>query len=92
MGCALHRVSAVDDGYLRRAGCCWLQPPAGHGFLYWPGILESLGIFAVSVSGHSSLPVLRSSMRNPQVSPPSIITPCAVSTVIGMQGMAQVAM
>ena len=30
------------------------------------GILEAFGIFAISVSGHTSLPVLRNSMKNPK--------------------------
>ncbi|EIE27286.1 hypothetical protein COCSUDRAFT_45803 [Coccomyxa subellipsoidea C-169] len=42
-----------------------IQPPAGHSVARW-GIFESMGIFAVSVSGHSSLPVLRNSMKQPQ--------------------------
>ncbi|CAK0784981.1 hypothetical protein CVIRNUC_008186 [Coccomyxa viridis] len=41
------------------------QPPPEHGVVRW-GIFESIGIFAVSVSGHSSLPVLRNSMKQPQ--------------------------
>jgi len=45
----------------------FVQPPPRHGVLRW-GIFESIGIFAVSVSGHSSLPVLRNSMKQPQVS------------------------
>jgi amino acid permease len=44
-----------------------VQPPVGHSIGHWPGILQSVGIFAVSVSGHSSLPVLRTSMRQPRV-------------------------
>ena len=43
-----------------------MQPPPEHGVVRW-GIFESIGIFAVSVSGHSSLPVLRNSMKQPQV-------------------------
>ena len=43
-----------------------MQPPPEHGVIRW-GIFESIGIFAVSVSGHSSLPVLRNSMKQPQV-------------------------
>ncbi len=35
------------------------------------GILEAFGIFAISVSGHTSLPVLRNSMRNPKARPPA---------------------
>ncbi|KAK9907651.1 hypothetical protein WJX75_007699 [Coccomyxa subellipsoidea] len=42
-----------------------LQPPADHAVARW-GIFESMGIFAVSVSGHSSLPVLRNSMKQPR--------------------------
>lgn len=45
-----------------------MQPPPEHGVVRW-GIFESIGIFAVSVSGHSSLPVLRNSMKQPQVTP-----------------------
>ncbi|KAK9825697.1 hypothetical protein WJX81_006348 [Elliptochloris bilobata] len=41
------------------------QPPAGH-TLVKRGILEAFGIFAISVSGHTSLPVLRNSMKNPK--------------------------
>jgi vesicular inhibitory amino acid transporter len=44
-----------------------MQPPADHAVARW-GIFESMGIFAVSVSGHSSLPVLRNSMKQPRVS------------------------
>ena len=47
-------------------GVPYVQPPPRHGVLRW-GIFESIGIFAVSVSGHSSLPVLRNSMKQPQV-------------------------
>ena len=46
---------------------CALQPPAGHDVFEW-SIIQAFGIFAVSVSGHSSLPVLRNSMAKPQVS------------------------
>ncbi|KAK9806857.1 hypothetical protein WJX72_005136 [[Myrmecia] bisecta] len=42
------------------------QPPAGHVAFAGLSIFQSVGIFAVSVSGHSSLPVLRSSMKNRQ--------------------------
>ena len=42
-----------------------MQPPAGHTLVKW-GILEAFGIFAISVSGHTSLPVLRNSMKNPK--------------------------
>ena len=50
-----------------------VQPAPSHGVLRW-GIFESIGIFAVSVSGHSSLPVLRNSMKRPQVIiPPGIL-------------------
>ena len=45
---------------------CVLQPPAGHDVFEW-SIIQAFGIFAVSVSGHSSLPVLRNSMAKPQV-------------------------
>ena len=41
------------------------QPPAGHTLVKW-GILEAFGIFAISVSGHTSLPVLRNSMKDPK--------------------------
>lgn len=51
--------------------CAPLQPPAGHTLVKW-GILEAFGIFAISVSGHTSLPVLRNSMKNPK----ACCTPC----------------
>ena len=43
-----------------------LQPAAGHDLFEWT-IIQAFGIFAVSVSGHSSLPVLRNSMAKPEV-------------------------
>lgn len=42
-----------------------LQPPAQHALARWPGMLQSLGIFAVSMSGHSTLPALRVGMQQP---------------------------
>ena len=47
--------------------CVCVQPPAGHDVLRL-GIFKATGIFVLSVSGHSSLPVLRNSMQRPQVS------------------------
>ena len=41
-----------------------LQPAPGHELLQW-GIVPAFGIFAVSVSGHSSLPAIRASMARP---------------------------
>jgi Transmembrane amino acid transporter protein len=41
-----------------------LQPAPGHHLLQW-GIVPAFGIFAVSVSGHSSLPAIRASMAKP---------------------------
>ena len=41
------------------------QPPAQHALARWPGMLQSLGIFAVSMSGHSTLPALRVGMQQP---------------------------
>lgn len=41
------------------------QPPPAHISADW-NIIQACGIFAVSVSGHSSLPVLRNSMATPQ--------------------------
>lgn len=43
-----------------------LQPAAGHEAAHW-GIIPAFGIFAVSVSGHSSLPSIRSSMAKPHL-------------------------
>jgi len=41
------------------------QPPAPHAVAHWPGLLQSIGIYAVSMSGHSSLPGIRSKMQHP---------------------------
>jgi amino acid permease len=41
------------------------QPPAPHALAHWPGVLQSIGIYAVSMSGHSSLPGIRSKMKSP---------------------------
>lgn len=41
------------------------QPPAPHDDFRWPGVMQSVGIFAVSMSGHSCLPALRSAMKRP---------------------------
>lgn len=41
-----------------------VQPPPGHHLLS-TGILQSVGIIAVSVSGHSTLPSLRAAMQRP---------------------------
>lgn len=41
------------------------KTPAEHVFARWPGMLQALGIFAVSMSGHSTLPALRAGMRQP---------------------------
>jgi len=41
-----------------------VAPPPHHS-IGW-GILRAVGIFSVSVSGHSSLPALRASMANPE--------------------------
>ena len=46
--------------------CMALQAPAGHITADW-NIIQACGIFAVSVSGHSSLPVLRNSMARAAV-------------------------
>ena len=56
--------SRLFESEASNVGC--MQPPPEHGVVRW-GIFESIGIFAVSVSGHSSLPVLRNSMKQPQV-------------------------
>ena len=47
---------------------CAVQPPAGWDVVRL-GVLQASGIFAVSVSGHSCLPVLRNSMRDKQAPP-----------------------
>jgi hypothetical protein len=44
---------------------CVHQPPAPHAIAHWPGVLQSVGIFAVSMSGHSALPGIRSKMQHP---------------------------
>ena len=44
---------------------CPVQPPPGHELVSW-GIIQATGIFAVSVSGHSSLPAIRNSMAEPR--------------------------
>lgn len=49
----------------------YVQPPPGHVIADW-NIIQACGIFAMSVSGHSSLPVLRNSMARPQVRPPAL--------------------
>jgi len=46
--------------------CAPLQPAPGHEALHW-GVIQAFGIFAVSVSGHSSLPSVRSSMARPHL-------------------------
>lgn len=44
-----------------------LQPPAGHAIVDWPvGLLQSIGIFAVSMSGHTTLPAVRKAMLRPE--------------------------
>ncbi len=45
---------------------CAAQPAPGHEAVHW-GIIQAFGIFAVSVSGHSSLPSVRSSMAQPHL-------------------------
>ena len=45
-----------------------MQAAPGHIIADW-NIIQACGIFAMSVSGHSSLPVLRNSMAQPQVCP-----------------------
>ncbi len=51
-----------------KQGLYGMQPPPAHISADW-NIIQACGIFAVSVSGHSSLPVLRNSMARPQVIP-----------------------
>jgi vesicular inhibitory amino acid transporter len=48
-------------------------PPPAHHAVSW-SIVRSLGIFAVSVSGHSSLPALRASMADPSAFPSVVNT------------------
>mmetsp|Transcript_13585 Transcript_13585/g.41061 ORF Transcript_13585/g.41061 Transcript_13585/m.41061 type:complete len:381 (+) Transcript_13585:378-1520(+) len=56
--------SAVVDPHRKAAP---LQPVPGREVLVpGMGIFQAFGIFAVSVSGHSSLPAIRSSMAHPQ--------------------------
>ena len=55
-----------------------VQPPPGYVAADWD-IIQACGIFAISVSGHSSLPVLRNSMARVQVRPqPAATTTCPV--------------
>lgn len=44
----------------------FIQPAPGHKAIH-KDVLQGFGIFAVSVSGHSSLPAIRSSMAQPQL-------------------------
>lgn len=55
-------LSSTDAQYCRRGA----QAAPGHIIADW-NIIQACGIFAMSVSGHSSLPVLRNSMAQPQV-------------------------
>lgn len=41
-----------------------VPPPAHH--LLSPGILRAMGLFSMALSGHSTLPALRTAMRRPQ--------------------------
>ena len=56
--------TAAESLLSRRAAAAAVPPPPHHA-IGW-GILRAVGIFAVSVSGHSSLPALRASMANPE--------------------------
>eukprot|EP00887_Chlorella_sp_A99_P000056 scaffold16.g56.t1 len=47
------------------------QSPAGHSLLK-PGILQSVGIFCLSASGHSTLPALRAAMARPAAFPAAL--------------------
>jgi len=50
-----------------------LQPPPGHNVINWPvGMLQSIGIFSVSMSGHSTLPAVRQAMRHPERFPSAV--------------------
>lgn len=48
------------------------QPPASRDVALWPGIMQSVGIFAVSMSGHSCLPALRTAMKRPDHFPQAL--------------------
>ena len=58
----------ADPAHAHYGGTTPGAPPPGHGLLR-PGVARALGIFAVSVSGHSSLPALRSSLADPAAFP-----------------------
>ncbi|KAL4447326.1 hypothetical protein ABPG77_007359 [Micractinium sp. CCAP 211/92] len=47
------------------------QPPPGHHFLS-AGIIQAVGIFALSATAHSTLPALRTAMRKPSQFPLAI--------------------
>ena len=64
-------------------GLCGMQPPPVHISADW-NIIQACGIFAVSVSGHSSLPVLRNSMATPQVNFTSTSSQCCRLQITSM--------
>lgn len=57
----LSKLESVKPWVETELTCHCFQPPPGHHALSW-GVISAAGIFAVSVSGHSSLPALRNSM------------------------------
>jgi hypothetical protein len=59
-----------------------VQPPAPHHAAKFPGALQSMGIFAVSASGHSCLPALRGAMREPRRFPAAVLAAFACMGVV----------
>ncbi|KAL4443562.1 hypothetical protein ABPG75_011299 [Micractinium tetrahymenae] len=47
------------------------QPPPGHHVIS-PGIIQAVGVFALSATAHSTLPALRTAMRKPSQFPAAI--------------------
>jgi vesicular inhibitory amino acid transporter len=60
---------AVDPHRMHFGGGGRGTPPPPHALLRPAGLARSLGIFSVAVSGHSSLPALRSSLADPSLFP-----------------------
>jgi len=46
---------------------CSVTPLPTHSIVKWPGLLQASGVFALSCSGHSSLPAFRSAMNKPDM-------------------------
>jgi solute carrier family 32 (vesicular inhibitory amino acid transporter) len=76
---ALGNVSSVDPR--RKAFSTNGHATPGHHAAGW-SLIRSLGIFAVSVSGHSSLPALRASMADPSLFPAVLNTSFAAMAAL----------